>query len=114
MFISRGLVDIVKMGVAMGAQQASFLTIAGVGDLIATCNSSLSRNYTLGYQLAQGKSLEVIRNEGQLMAEGVKTVTTIRSLAKTYAIHVPVVEMVYKVLFESLSAEESMRQLMQS
>lgn len=114
MFISRGLVDIVKMGVAMGAQQASFLTIAGVGDLIATCNSSLSRNYTLGYQLAQGKSLEAIRNEGQLMAEGVKTVTTIRSLAKTYAIHVPVVEMVYKVLFESLSAEESMRQLMQS
>lgn len=112
MLMSKGVIDMMQIGVAMGAQQQAFLTIAGLGDLIVTCNSHRSRNYTLGYQLAQGKSLEEIQMEGQLMAEGVKTVMIISSLAQAYAMHLPVVEVVYKILFESMSGEEGMQQIM--
>lgn len=113
MFISQGLVDMINIGVAMGAQKESFLTIAGIGDLIATCNSNLSRNYTLGYQLAQGKSLKAIQSESRLTAEGVKTVATVYSIAKFYTIDLPVVAMVYRILFEEISAAESIAKLMQ-
>jgi len=112
MFISKGLLDMIQIGVAMGAQQQSFFTIAGVGDLIATCNSHLSRNYQLGYQLAKGKSLGEIQSEGRLTAEGVKTVDTIHSLAKAYAMDLPVLEMVYRILFEGLAADASIQKLM--
>lgn len=112
LLMSKGLIDMMQIGVAMGAHKQTFLTIAGVGDLIATCNSNLSRNYSIGYQLAQGQSLEEIQVKGQLMAEGVKTVMIIYSLARAYAMHLPVVEMVYKLLFESISAEEGIQQLM--
>ena len=112
LLITRGLREMIHIAKAVGAEIRPFLGTAGVGDLIATCNSNLSRNYSLGYHLAQGQSLEEIQAQGQLMAEGVKTVMTIYSLAQAYAMSLPVVEMVYKFLFEGIGAEEGMEQLM--
>lgn len=112
--ISRGLVEMVHMGRAMGASVQPFLGLAGIGDLVATCASKLSRNYTVGYRLAQGESLAQILTKKTLTAEGVNTVKVIYSLARHYGMPVPITEMLYRILFENLPPQVAIQHFMQS
>ncbi|MCU0317870.1 MAG: NAD(P)-dependent glycerol-3-phosphate dehydrogenase [Amoebophilaceae bacterium] len=111
LWISRGMVEMIHIGQAMGATVRPFLGLAGVGDLIATCTSSLSRNHTLGYRLAQGATLSQLIQTGET-TEGVHTVKTIRSLAKHYRLRVPIIGLMYRVLFEDLAVQEAIRYFM--
>lgn len=111
--ISRGLIEMVHIGQAMGASIQPFLGLAGVGDLVATCASKLSRNYTVGYRLAQGEPLAQILTNKALTAEGIHTVKVIHSLARHYDMRIPITEMIYQILFEALPAQEAIQHFMQ-
>ena len=110
--ISRGLVEMVHIGKAMGASVQPFLGLAGIGDLVATCSTKVSRNYTVGYRLAQGETLSQILNTTHLTAEGVYTVKVIRSLIPYYKMRAPITEMMYRILFEGLSVQGAINYLM--
>ena len=110
--ISRGLVEMVHIGKAMGASVQPFLGLAGIGDLVATCSTKLSRNYTVGYRLAQGETLSQILQGSHLTAEGVYTVKVIRSLIPHYKMRAPITEMMYRILFEGLSVQAAINYLM--
>jgi glycerol-3-phosphate dehydrogenase (NAD(P)+) len=112
LLISRGLVEMIHIGKIMGASVQPFLGLAGIGDLVATCASKLSRNYTVGYRLAQGETLSQILSTSGLTAEGVFTVKTIRSLIGHYKLRAPITEMMYRVLFEGVSVQEAINYLM--
>ncbi|MEM7055588.1 MAG: NAD(P)H-dependent glycerol-3-phosphate dehydrogenase [Bacteroidota bacterium] len=112
LLISRGLIEMVYLGKAMGASIQPFLGLAGLGDLVATCASSLSRNYMVGYSLAQGETLSQILASTAETIEGVHTVKVIRSLLAHYQARAPITEMIYRVLFEELAVEEAIHYLM--
>ncbi|XWN34855.1 MAG: NAD(P)H-dependent glycerol-3-phosphate dehydrogenase [Roseivirga sp.] len=112
LLISRGMVEMVHIGRAMGTSIRPFIGLAGVGDLVATCTSSLSRNYTLGYRLAQGATLTQLMQHMEETAEGVHTVQIIRSLIDHYQMRAPITEAMYRVLFEDLSVQEAIQYLM--
>ena len=112
LLISRGLVEMVYLGQAMGASVRPFLGLAGVGDLVATCTSSLSRNYTVGYRLAQGTPPSQLMQSTAETAEGINTVKTIRSLIDYYQMRAPITEAMYRVLFEGLAVQEAIQYLM--
>ncbi len=92
MLISRGLAEMVRFGVAMGGQTQTFLGLAGVGDLLATASSVLSRNYRVGYGLGEGKALEAILAEIGSTAEGVKTAQNVSAYARARGISMPITE----------------------
>ncbi len=113
LLISRGIVEMISLGSAMGASVRSFLGLAGIGDLVATCTSKLSRNYIVGCQLAQGtKTTQFVPNKGET-AEGIRTLQAISSLVEYYQIHAPITETIYQMLFEGLDAREAVHTLMQ-
>ncbi|MEM9417232.1 MAG: NAD(P)H-dependent glycerol-3-phosphate dehydrogenase [Bacteroidota bacterium] len=112
MLISRGMVEMVYLGRAMGASVRPFLGLAGVGDLVATCTSSLSRNYTVGYRLAQGTPPQQLMQNTEETAEGINTVKTIRGLLDHYQMRAPITEAMYRVLFEGLAVQEAIQYLM--
>jgi glycerol-3-phosphate dehydrogenase (NAD(P)+) len=103
--ITRGLVEIGRLGVAAGASLFTFAGLAGLGDLIATCASPLSRNRTLGDLLAQGHTMEETRTimRGQV-AEGLTTTVAARELAARHGVEMPITQQLYEVLFEGKSA----------
>jgi glycerol-3-phosphate dehydrogenase (NAD(P)+) len=111
--ITRGLVEIGRLGMAAGASLFTFAGLAGLGDLIATCASPLSRNRTLGELLAQGKTMEEARviMRGQV-AEGVTTTKAARELAARYSVEMPITEQLYQVLFENKPALEGLGSLL--
>jgi glycerol-3-phosphate dehydrogenase (NAD(P)+) len=98
MLITRGLAEIVRFGTTMGAKQSTFLGLAGVGDLLATCSSPLSRNYRVGQRLAQGEKLDSILKEVGSTAEGVRTTKTVWEFASEHGISMPITEGVYELL----------------
>lgn len=98
--IARGLAEMVRFGDAMGANKQTFFGLAGVGDLVATCTSKHSRNRRVGEKLGQGKSLDSILEQMDMVAEGVYTVQTIKSLADQKQIVMPITNAVNKVLYE--------------
>jgi glycerol-3-phosphate dehydrogenase (NAD(P)+) len=111
-FITRGLAEIARLGVAAGAQPLTFLGLAGVGDLMATCYSPLSRNHRVGIELAKGKALnDVLSSLGQV-AEGVTTTVAARNLAGRYGVEMPITEKTYQVLFEGLDPRRAVAELM--
>ncbi len=111
-FITRGLAEIARLGIAAGAQPLTFLGLAGVGDLMATCYSPLSRNHRVGIELAKGRPLdEVLASLGQV-AEGVATTVAARELARRYGAEMPITEMTYQVLFEGLDPRRAVAELM--
>eukprot|EP01132_Coremiostelium_polycephalum_P000286 gene286-373_t len=112
LLISRGLVEMIHIGKAMGASVQPFLGLAGIGDLVATCASKLSRNYTVGYRLAQGETLSQILDTANLTAEGVYTVRAIRGLMAHYKLRAPITEMMYRILFNGVSVQEAINYLM--
>jgi glycerol-3-phosphate dehydrogenase (NAD(P)+) len=98
--ITRGLVEMTRLGVAMGAKERTFSGLSGIGDLVLTCTSPLSRNYTVGIKLGQGMKLKDILNQTRSVAEGVATAESAFELSKKYNIEMPIVEQVYRVLYE--------------
>jgi glycerol-3-phosphate dehydrogenase (NAD(P)+) len=111
-FITRGLAEIARLGVAAGADPKTFAGLAGMGDLIATCSSPLSRNRYVGEQLAKGKSLEEIRASMQNVAEGVDTTAAAVSLARDLGVEMPITQATYDVLFNNLPLEQAVSELL--
>ncbi|MFY0651865.1 MAG: NAD(P)H-dependent glycerol-3-phosphate dehydrogenase [Cyclobacteriaceae bacterium] len=107
LLISRGLVEMIHVGQALGGNTKAFLGLAGVGDLVATCTSQLSRNFTVGYRLAQEEKLEDIMNTMEEVAEGVNTVRIINMLATTYDIRCPITETLLKIFEGKMTVKES-------
>ena len=112
LFISRGLVEMVHIGKAMGGNAQAFLGLAGVGDLMATCSSNLSRNFTVGRKLAEGNTIEVILEEMEEVAEGVKTIDIIRDLANSFGIRCPITETLYRVIHQQITVTDAHTYLM--
>lgn len=98
--ITRGLSELTRLGTAMGGKRRTFAGLAGMGDLVATCSSSKSRNHHVGFQIGQGKSLDQIIKEMNEVAEGVKTAKAVMELASDYNVDMPISREVYKVLYE--------------
>jgi glycerol-3-phosphate dehydrogenase (NAD(P)+) len=98
--ITRGLAEITRMGVAMGADPVTFYGLSGLGDLVLTCTGDLSRNRTVGLKLGQGKKLALILEEMDMVAEGVKTTKSVHDLVRRIGVDMPILEQVYKILYE--------------
>lgn len=112
LLISRGMVEMIYLGRALGGNTTAFLGVAGIGDLVTTCNSSLSRNFQIGYQLAQGKTLaEILANTDEI-AEGINSVRIAKKCADYYKVKAPITNTLYKVLFEDLTTKEALQYLM--
>lgn len=110
--LSRGIREIIKIGTALGANKAAFLGLAGIGDIIATCTSPLSRNFTVGYRIAQGESLDYIISTSSEVAEGLKTVNICYMLGQELNINLPIIHVTYRVLFEDWHLAEAITFLM--
>lgn len=110
--ITRGLNEITRLGVKMGADAMTFLGLAGLGDLVLTCCGDLSRNRTVGMKLGQGKKLPEILSEMNEVAEGVKTTKSAYQLSKKLNVEMPITEEVYKMLYEDKSPREVIKDLM--
>ncbi|HRG91226.1 MAG TPA: hypothetical protein PLW44_19520, partial [Chitinophagales bacterium] len=99
---------------ALGADKRSFLGMAGIGDLIATCSSPKSRNFTVGYRIAQGEKLpDIITSLGEV-AEGVRTVKIGKLIVDHTGVNAPLLQIIYKVLFEDLSMDMAVKMLMRA
>ncbi len=111
-FMTRGLMETIRLGRAQGAKAETFSGLSGVGDLIATAHSRLSRNYRVGYGIGQGKALEEVLREIGQVAEGVPTTRVLCSLAQRYGVEMPLSQALHCLLFEGFSPEEIIRNLM--
>jgi len=111
--ITRGLVEMTRLGVAMGAKERTFSGLSGIGDLVLTCSSPLSRNYTVGVKLGQGFKLKEILTQMRSVAEGVATSESAYELSKKYNIEMPIVEQVFRVLYEDKNPALAVRDLME-
>ena len=100
-FMTRGLTEITALGVALGAHPLTFAGLAGLGDLIATCDSPLSRNHYVGVELTKGRSVTEIISTMNGVAEGVTTTLVARNLAHNLGLEMPITERVYRVLYEN-------------
>jgi glycerol-3-phosphate dehydrogenase (NAD(P)+) len=110
--ITRGLAELSRLGVALGGQAMTFSGLAGMGDLVATCVSPLSRNRNVGEQLGRGRTIEEIQSEMRMVAEGVKTARVVKELADEHGLVMPIAEQVYRVCHEGLSAAAAYRGLL--
>jgi len=110
--ITRGLAEMTRLGVAMGAKQSTFSGLAGMGDLIATCSSPQSRNTQLGMRLGQGETLKNIQSSMVNVAEGVSTTKAVINISKSMKINMPLAEAVFKVLFENIKPLDAYKSLM--
>ena len=110
--ITRALAELTRLGVALGGRPATFAGLAGMGDLIATCISTASRNHQVGFRLALGKTLTDIVTEMRMVAEGVKTTRAVLDLAKRSDIQMPIASHVGHVLYEGLDPKEAVLRLM--
>jgi glycerol-3-phosphate dehydrogenase (NAD(P)+) len=108
----RGIAEIIRVGVSLGARPVTFAGLSGMGDLITTCNSSLSRNHQVGFWLAKGKKLPEILSSMQDVAEGVPTCRAALKLAKRQKVDMPITSEVYQVLFEGKDPYQALISLM--
>jgi glycerol-3-phosphate dehydrogenase (NAD(P)+) len=112
-FMTRGIAEIARLGVAVGAQPLTFAGLSGIGDLIATCASPLSRNHRVGVGLAEGRALDVIVSEMAETAEGIATTRAARDLGRELGVELPIVEQMHRVLFEGASPLDAIARLME-
>ena len=110
--LTRALAELTRLGVALGGQPATFAGLAGMGDLIATCNSVLSRNHRVGIALAEGRKLDDIVHEMKMVAEGVKTTRAVLQLAVRAGVEMPIATEVARVLYEGHHPREAVMSLM--
>ncbi|MEI6429569.1 MAG: NAD(P)H-dependent glycerol-3-phosphate dehydrogenase [Pseudanabaena sp. ELA607] len=111
--ITRSVTEIIRVGMYFGAQPETFWGLSGLGDLLATCSSPLSRNYQVGYGMAQGKSVNQALAEIIGTAEGVNTAQVLNNLAERYSISVPVSRYVYRLLQGEITPQEAVEGLME-
>ncbi len=112
LLVSRGIVEMIYLGRALGGNTKAFLGVAGIGDLVTTCNSSLSRNYKIGFRLAEGETLQDILASTDEVAEGINTVRIAKKCADHYRVRAPITSTLYKVLFENMTVKQAMEFLM--
>ena len=110
--ITRGLAEITRLGSALGAEESTFSGLSGVGDLLLTCTGSLSRNRTVGLLLGEGKNLSQIKDEMQMVAEGIKTTRSVYDLSQKLDIDMPILEQVYKIIYEGKNCAEAVTDLL--
>lgn len=111
--ITRGLAEICRLGVKLGAHPLTFSGLAGIGDLLLTCTGDLSRNRTVGFQLGRGRKLEEILGEMRMVAEGIKTAQSVHFLSGRMQVEMPISEQVYQVLYEGKNPVVAARELME-
>ncbi len=110
--ITRGLVELTRLGVALGAQQKTMMGLAGMGDLVLTCTDNLSRNRRMGLALASGKTIEEAQEEIQQVVEGVLAAEAVKQVADKLGIEMPICHQVYRILYEGASPREAVGELM--
>jgi glycerol-3-phosphate dehydrogenase (NAD(P)+) len=110
--MTRGLAEMRRLGIALGAEEHTFSGLAGLGDLVVTCSSKHSRNRRVGEEIGSGRSLADILQETKMIAEGVPTTEAARSLAELHKIEMPIVEETYKILFDGKDPREATNDLM--
>jgi glycerol-3-phosphate dehydrogenase (NAD(P)+) len=111
--ITRGLAEITRLAVALGGKPQTLAGLAGLGDLVLTCTGDLSRNRTVGVELARGRRLDEIVSSMRMVAEGVKTTNAAVALAKRCAIEMPITEQMYQMLNFGVSPKEAIQRLME-
>ncbi len=114
LLMTRALAEMGRFAHALGADPMTFLGLAGVGDLILTCNSDLSRNYRVGYAMGQGKSLTTAMKSVGQVVEGVNTLRLVKNKAEELNVYMPLVAALHALLFEGASADSIIKQLMMS
>jgi len=110
--ITRGLAEIARLGVALGGEPITFMGLTGLGDLVLTCTTDLSRNRTVGFRLGAGETLEEIQSDMRMVAEGVRTTRSVRDLARRHDVEMPITEEVHSMLYEAKDPRISVEDLM--
>lgn len=110
--ITRGLTEIRRLGLKMGANPRTFTGLAGVGDLILTCTGDLSRNHTVGRKIGEGMTLSEILADMRMVAEGVKTAKSVYNLSRKLGVEMPICHEIYHVLYDDISPAEALERLM--
>jgi glycerol-3-phosphate dehydrogenase (NAD(P)+) len=110
--ITRGLAEIRRLGLKMGARKRTFSGLSGIGDLVLTCTGDLSRNRTVGLKLGKGLKLEEILSEMNMVAEGVKTTESAYNLAKKHNVEMPILEQIYEILYEKKDCAIAVKDLL--
>jgi len=111
--LTRALPEMIRVGMALGAQPETFFGLSGLGDLLATCSSPLSRNYQVGYKLGQGNTLEQILAESEGYPEGVNTTEVLMKIAQIKNISVPITYQVHRLLKAEITPKEAVKNLME-
>lgn len=112
LLITRGLRELSRLGIALGAKEATFMGLSGMGDLVLTCTDNQSRNRRMGLALAKGKSMEEISEEIGQVVEGIKAAKAVHGVAKAMNVEMPICEAVYNLLYEGMSTDEAVESLM--
>ncbi len=110
--ITRGLAEIARVGVSMGANPHTFAGLAGMGDLVLTCTGDLSRNRTVGFKIGTGMSLEKITESMSMVAEGIKTARSAHELGLKMGVDMPITRQVFEILYEKKDPREAVKELM--
>jgi len=110
--INRGLVELTRLGLALGAKQDTFMGLAGMGDLVLTCTDNLSRNRRMGLALAAGKTIEEAQEEIQQVVEGVLAAKAVKGVAERLGVDMPICLTLYRILYEDLSPRDAVSTLM--
>jgi glycerol-3-phosphate dehydrogenase (NAD(P)+) len=110
--INRGLAEMTRLGVALGAKQETFMGLAGMGDLVLTCTDNLSRNRRMGLALASGKSVDEAKEEIQQVVEGVMAAEAVNEVAEKLEIEMPICHQIYRILYEDAEPREAVGALM--
>ena len=110
--VTRGLAEMIRLGIALGGEALTFGGLTGVGDLMATCGSPRSRNNRVGYQLGRGRRIDEILAETNMVAEGVRTTRAVLDLASRRGVEMPIAEAVGRILYEGETVREALVDLM--
>ncbi|MEA1996350.1 MAG: NAD(P)H-dependent glycerol-3-phosphate dehydrogenase [Gemmatimonadota bacterium] len=110
--ITRGLVEITRLGTSLGARAATFSGVSGLGDLVLTCTGDLSRNRRVGLRIGQGETLEEITRDTRTVAEGIKTTESAHALSLKHGIEMPITGQIYRILFKGHSVQGAIAELM--
>ena len=110
--ITRGMTEMRRLGLAMGANPRTFTGLAGVGDLVLTCTGTLSRNHTVGMKIGQGLKLKDVLADMRMVAEGVKTARSLYNLSRRLNVEMPIAHAIYHILHEDLAPKDAVYQLM--
>lgn len=110
--ITRGLAEMTRLGVAMGAKEQTFSGLSGLGDLVLTCTGTLSRNYSVGYKLGKGEKLKGILSNMKMVAEGIATSKSAHELSRKHNVEMPIIEQIYGVINEDKKPVDAVHELM--